>query len=75
MVKTLHNNPTDIKNAQNMRTPNRLHFDLAPMVSKRKIEYLIKNVIFYSTKNCVQSKEKIPLKIFVGNSFLLGGKI
>ena len=67
MVKTLHNNPTDIKKAQNMRTPNRLHFDLAPMVSKRKIEYLIKNVVFNSTKNCGQSKEKkIPLKILVG---------
>ena len=57
MVKTLHIDPTDIKKAQHMKTNNRLHFDLA-MVSKRKIEYLIKDVIFNFTKNCAQSKEK-----------------
>ena len=57
MVKTLHIDPTDIKKAQHMKTNNRLHFDLA-IVPKRKIEYLIKNVISKSTKNCAQSKEK-----------------
>ena len=65
MVKTLHNNPTEFKYAQNMRTPNRLHFDLAPMVSKRKIEYLTKNVILNSIKNCTQSKEKKYLSRFL----------
>ena len=52
MVKTLHINPTVIKKVQLMRMNNRLHFDLAPMVSKRKIEYLKKNVTFNSIKNC-----------------------